>query len=151
MKRSLFVQLSKWKSRTGRKPLLLQGARQVGKTWLLKDFGRLEFRKTHYVDFENVAAFRSLFHTGLRPVMTALRNPRPSTGCCLGTTPELRGAVHGVKAHPTLEMNPLAAIGPARGLPCRCAAGLQPLVTCCYCKKLSHQPSIPWLAGFPSL
>jgi uncharacterized protein len=67
MKRSLIAHLSQWKNRADRKPLLLQGARQVGKTWLLKEFGRLEFRKTHHVNFENAMVFRSLFRSGLRP------------------------------------------------------------------------------------
>lgn len=39
MKRILFNDLREWREKDGRKPLILQGARQVGKTWLLKEFG----------------------------------------------------------------------------------------------------------------
>ena len=67
MKRLIADQLSRWKRQTARKPLLLQGARQVGKTWLLKEFGRREFRRTFCVNFENTATFQSLFRSGLRP------------------------------------------------------------------------------------
>lgn len=69
MKRLALKQLERWKEQKERKPLLLQGARQVGKTWLLKEFGRTKFRKTFYVNFENTAAFQSLFRGGLRPSM----------------------------------------------------------------------------------
>ncbi|MEI8139132.1 MAG: AAA family ATPase [bacterium] len=67
MKRQIFKQLSRWKKQAVRKPLLLQGARQVGKTWLLKEFGRQEFRRAFYVNFENTATFQNLFRSGLRP------------------------------------------------------------------------------------
>ena len=43
MKRLLYRRLTDWKAQEKRKPLLLQGARQVGKTHLLKDFGRQEY------------------------------------------------------------------------------------------------------------
>jgi predicted AAA+ superfamily ATPase len=67
MKRAVFEQLCQWKRQTVRKPLLLQGARQVGKTWLLKEFGQCEFRRAFYVNFENTAVFQSLFRSGLCP------------------------------------------------------------------------------------
>jgi hypothetical protein len=43
MKRKLYHALTEWKNDPGRKPLVLEGARQVGKTWLLKEFGKNEF------------------------------------------------------------------------------------------------------------
>lgn len=67
MKRAIYDLLCAWKLKEKRKPLVLQGARQVGKTWLLKEFGRREFRRTFYVNFENAATFQSLFRSGLRP------------------------------------------------------------------------------------
>jgi hypothetical protein len=67
MNRLIYKQLCEWKNRKLRKPLLLQGARQVGKTWLLKEFGRKEFRKSHYVNFENAYTFSSIFRSGLKP------------------------------------------------------------------------------------
>jgi len=67
MNRLVYKQLCEWKNRKPRKPLLLQGARQVGKTWLLKEFGRKEFRKYHYINFENSSVFSSIFRSGLKP------------------------------------------------------------------------------------
>lgn len=43
MKRDAYQKLLKWKASVRRKPLILNGARQVGKTWLLKEFGRCEY------------------------------------------------------------------------------------------------------------
>ena len=58
MERKLFAELLKWKDRAGRKPLLLLGVRQVGKTWLMKEFGRRCFDNVAYVncDAEPLAA-----------------------------------------------------------------------------------------------
>ena len=44
MKRTLYQNLLEWKSNQRRKPLLLQGARQVGKTWLINEFGKKEYK-----------------------------------------------------------------------------------------------------------
>ena len=52
MYRFLFDDLKKWKSSNERKPLVLFGARQVGKTWLLKEFGRNEYKNTAFVSFD---------------------------------------------------------------------------------------------------
>jgi predicted AAA+ superfamily ATPase len=43
----------KWKDRKGRKPLLLEGARQVGKTCLLNKFGKRYFKNVAYINFQN--------------------------------------------------------------------------------------------------
>lgn len=67
MKRKLFDELMRWKNLPERKPLILKGARQTGKTWLLKAFGEANFRCTHYVNFENATRFASLFAGGLQP------------------------------------------------------------------------------------
>ena len=53
MKREVIHQLYEWKEKRGRKPLILQGARQVGKTWLMKTFGKEAFEKCVYINFEN--------------------------------------------------------------------------------------------------
>ncbi len=45
--------LEKWLKRKNRKPLIIKGARQVGKTWLMKEFGRKYFKYTAYVNFDN--------------------------------------------------------------------------------------------------
>ena len=55
MQRALMDQLVTWKNTARRKPLILNGARQVGKTWLLKEFGRLHFESVAYVSLDNDA------------------------------------------------------------------------------------------------
>ena len=49
MERTVLKELIEWKERADRKPLILNGARQVGKTWLLHEFARLEYKKEAYV------------------------------------------------------------------------------------------------------
>jgi predicted AAA+ superfamily ATPase len=61
MIRSLYKDLIYWKNSVNRKPLILQGARQVGKTWLMKDFGKQEFEKTVYLNFESSERLKNLF------------------------------------------------------------------------------------------
>lgn len=67
MKRELLKKLKEWKAGQGRKPLLLKGARQVGKTWLLKHFGEHYFPKSHYLNFEKDRELDSLFSSSLSP------------------------------------------------------------------------------------
>lgn len=57
-------QLVAWKSKANRKPLILNGARQVGKTWLLKEFGKLEFSNVAYVSLDSNQAASALFDEG---------------------------------------------------------------------------------------
>ncbi|KAA6302158.1 MAG: hypothetical protein EZS26_001759 [Candidatus Ordinivivax streblomastigis] len=56
-----------WKLGTKRKPLIVQGARQVGKTWLIKEFGTTEFQQTIYVNFEKETRLQDLFLQDLNP------------------------------------------------------------------------------------
>ena len=51
-KRDLLEKLMLWKKSTNRKPLVIEGARQVGKTWLMKEFGRTCFEQFTYINFE---------------------------------------------------------------------------------------------------
>jgi len=67
MQRNLMQDLLVWKNDPRRKPLILQGARQVGKTWLLKEFGSREFSDLAYVRLEDNAAMQSLFDGSLDP------------------------------------------------------------------------------------
>jgi len=67
MKRTIYKSLLKWKSAARRKPLLLQGARQVGKTYLLKAFGKNEFRNVHYLNFERDPILAKIFAFDLDP------------------------------------------------------------------------------------
>ncbi|MDR1972203.1 MAG: AAA family ATPase [Treponema sp.] len=67
MQRKALEKLMTWKASPGRKPLLVKGARQVGKTWLLKEFGKTAFRNTVYIDFYNNERARRLFEGDLDP------------------------------------------------------------------------------------
>jgi predicted AAA+ superfamily ATPase len=53
-KRDLLEKLMLWKKSTNRKPLVIEGARQVGKTWLMKEFGRTCFEQFTYINFEEL-------------------------------------------------------------------------------------------------
>lgn len=61
MYREAINELIKWKESKRRKPLVLEGARQVGKTWLVKEFARLHYKNIAYVNFEEQQYLRSLF------------------------------------------------------------------------------------------
>ena len=61
MERLLFHQLAKWKDKKKRKPLIIQGARQVGKTWIMKEFGKRYFENVVYINFENNERMKNVF------------------------------------------------------------------------------------------
>lgn len=61
MQREILVRLEQWKEKALRKPLILTGARQVGKTWVLQEFGRRFYRKVAYVNFEDMSVLRNVF------------------------------------------------------------------------------------------
>ena len=61
MYREAITQLNDWKEDKFRKPLILRGARQVGKTWLLQEFGRTSYAKFVYVNFEDTPALQNIF------------------------------------------------------------------------------------------
>lgn len=61
MYREILNLLKQWKIRENRKPLMLSGARQVGKTWILKEFGRTQFKKTAFVSFYNNSLMKRVF------------------------------------------------------------------------------------------
>lgn len=61
MERLQFEKLINWKKSTGRKPLILRGARQVGKTWMMKQFGEHEYTTTAYINFESSKTLQNLF------------------------------------------------------------------------------------------
>lgn len=67
MERILISQLLKWKEKCDRKPLILRGARQVGKTWLLKDFGKRFFKNVCYINFEQKDVLGAIFEGTLSP------------------------------------------------------------------------------------
>ena len=61
MKRSIYKDLLRWKESPDRKPLVLEGARQVGKTWILKEFGSNEYKNFAYVNCDNNPLLEELF------------------------------------------------------------------------------------------
>jgi predicted AAA+ superfamily ATPase len=67
MKRTLYKHLLNWKNSSNRKPLLLQGARQVGKTYLVEEFGRREYADFVYLNFEQKPGLTALFNEELDP------------------------------------------------------------------------------------
>lgn len=67
MKRNAIEQLLAWKNSTDRKPLVLKGARQVGKTWLMEEFGRLYYDDTFYFNFDEEDELQSVFKTNKNP------------------------------------------------------------------------------------
>jgi predicted AAA+ superfamily ATPase len=67
MKRDILQKLEKWKNSPNRKPLILTGARQVGKTWSIQEFGKTRFKNTAYIMFEKNENMRKLFDGSLSP------------------------------------------------------------------------------------
>ena len=63
MERTAMEALIKWNGKKNRKPLILKGARQVGKTWLMKEFGKRYFKYTAYVNFDNNERMRDVFES----------------------------------------------------------------------------------------
>lgn len=61
MKRKIYKQLLKWKEDKDRKPLILLGARQVGKTWIMQHFGKQEYDKVAYVNCDDEPRMKQLF------------------------------------------------------------------------------------------
>lgn len=61
MKRKIYEELLNWKNSNDRKPLILDGARQVGKTWILKEFGREEYQNVAYINCDKAAEMKTLF------------------------------------------------------------------------------------------
>lgn len=64
MQRELLKSLIQWKDQADRKPLIIRGARQVGKTWLLKEFGKSHYKNVAYVNFETAKSLYSIFESG---------------------------------------------------------------------------------------
>lgn len=65
MYRLAIEQLYKWKHSNHRKPLIIEGARQVGKTWLMKEFGRQAYEDTIYINFDSNSIMAQLFASDL--------------------------------------------------------------------------------------
>ncbi len=61
MERLIYNNLTKWKENPNRKPLILNGARQVGKTWILKEFGQREYSNMAYINCESTEQIEEVF------------------------------------------------------------------------------------------
>lgn len=61
MKRKIYKQLLKWKENKDRKPLMLLGARQVGKTWIMQHFGKKEYKNVAYINCDDEPRMKQLF------------------------------------------------------------------------------------------
>lgn len=67
LKRNAIQKLIKWKSDEERKPMVLKGARQVGKTWLMKEFGQTYYENYVYFNFDEEDDLKSIFETNKNP------------------------------------------------------------------------------------
>lgn len=67
MRRNALEPLERWKTSEGRKPMVLKGAQQVGKTWLMKEFGQSCYQHTVYFDFDEEDELKSIFETSKNP------------------------------------------------------------------------------------
>ncbi|MCI7350772.1 MAG: ATP-binding protein [Ruminococcus sp.] len=67
MKRKITQQLIEWKNSPSRKPLILNGARQVGKTFILREFGKEQYKNTVYVNLESNGTVASMFNDDISP------------------------------------------------------------------------------------
>ena len=67
MKRKAMKDLINWKNKKNRKPLLLYGARQVGKTYLVKAFGKEYFEDVIYINFETNNVVNKIFEEDINP------------------------------------------------------------------------------------
>ena len=65
MYRVTIEKLLKWKESKRRKPLIIEGARQVGKTWLMQEFGRQAYAETVYINFDSNSRMANLFASDL--------------------------------------------------------------------------------------
>ena len=65
MYRTAIEKMKKWKDSRFRKPFIIEGARQVGKTWLMKEFGRQFYQQTVYVNFDSNKQMKDLFTSSL--------------------------------------------------------------------------------------
>lgn len=103
MNRSAINELIRWKSSTRRKPLIINGARQVGKTWLVKQFASQHYKNIAYVNFEEQIFLRNLFEADFNvsriiDSITALTHERCVPGETLIFFDEIQEAKNGLTA-----------------------------------------------------
>ncbi len=103
MKRALYNQLIKWKKSPQRKPLILNGARQVGKTWLLMEFGKNEYNQTVIFSLDRDKEACSIFEHGgsareLLQKLSALASVDITAGDTLLILDEIQNCPHALTA-----------------------------------------------------
>ncbi len=67
MQRTATQLLKNWQTQDDRKPLIIKGARQVGKTWIMKEFGKDCYKATHYFNFDEQDDLKSIFQSSKNP------------------------------------------------------------------------------------
>ena len=67
MERNALKHLLEWKNKSDRQPLIIMGARQTGKTWLMKEFGARNFKRTAYIPLDISRNAEKIFEYSLRP------------------------------------------------------------------------------------
>ena len=103
MKRDTINELVKWKNAHRRKPLIVEGARQVGKTWLVKHFAAQHYDNLAYINFEEQIYLRNLFETDfdVKRIVSAI-SAATHQNCVPGKTliflDEIQEATNGVTA-----------------------------------------------------
>ncbi len=101
MERLAINELVEWKNSDRRKPLVLEGARQVGKTWLVKEFARLHYTNIAYVNFEEMKILQNLFEQdfNVQRIVSAI-GAATNVDCTQGDTliflDEIQAAPHGI-------------------------------------------------------
>jgi uncharacterized protein len=103
MQRTLINNLIHWKNSQNRKPLILQGARQVGKTWLMKEFGKQKFKQVVYLNFESSERLKNMFVPDfnierLIAVIEIESNQKIDAASCLLLFDEIQEAPKGITA-----------------------------------------------------
>ena len=101
MKRKLYNALINWKNDPDRKPLVLEGARQVGKTWLLKEFGKNEYQNLVYVNFHDDPEAQEIFRVDLKVdrimyLLESITNQKITAGKTLIFMDEIQEAYRGL-------------------------------------------------------
>lgn len=103
MERALFNKLTTWRLSKNRKPLIIQGARQVGKTWLMKTFGKREFQQVVYLNFESSERLKNIFVAdfNIQRIISVIEiesNQKIDTENCLLIFDEIQEAEKGLTA-----------------------------------------------------
>lgn len=68
MRRTILTDLITWKAKKDRNPLILKGAGQVGKTHILCELGTTQFKRYHYLNFEEQPELQTIFEADLNPL-----------------------------------------------------------------------------------